>query len=166
MFAAAAPHDDVGDRVARRSAQEGRALWRRAAPAVGLVHRFGGQRRNEHAAAERDDGGDEARRNGGEPADRGAEQEGGPAEQAPHAARTGIGMGPRAELPSARPEPPGPPAVPRRYPASEPGASPLATGKPSAAHPAMPPGMVFTRRPSRAKRSAARSAPLQCGPAQ
>ncbi|QYU68504.1 tripartite tricarboxylate transporter substrate binding protein [Leptolyngbya sp. 15MV] len=38
--------------------------------------------------------------------------------------------------------------------------------KPSSTHPVMPPAMILTGRPSRARRKAPRAAPLQCGPAQ
>jgi hypothetical protein len=38
--------------------------------------------------------------------------------------------------------------------------------KPSSFHPSMPPIIFFIRRPRRASRAAARSAPLQCGPLQ
>ena len=43
---------------------------------------------------------------------------------------------------------------------------PLSVLKPSSSQPVIPPIMIFTGRPSRASRTAARCAPLQCGPAQ
>jgi peptidoglycan/LPS O-acetylase OafA/YrhL len=54
----------------------------------------------------------------------------------------------------------------RRLPHPGMAAAAAVTGKPSSAQPVMPPSINFTGRPSRARRSAARSAPLQCGPAQ
>ena len=46
------------------------------------------------------------------------------------------------------------------------GASLPASSKPSSNQPVIPPVMIFTGRPSCARRSAPRAAPLQCGPAQ
>jgi hypothetical protein len=46
------------------------------------------------------------------------------------------------------------------------GRSATTRGKPSSFHPSMPPIIFLTRRPRRAKRAAARSEPLQCGPLQ
>lgn len=46
------------------------------------------------------------------------------------------------------------------------GSLPEANSKPSSAHPVIPPIMIFTGRPNCANFKAARSAPLQCGPAQ
>ena len=47
-----------------------------------------------------------------------------------------------------------------------PGSRPEAQLNPSFAHPVIPPIITLTRLPSWASRSAALSAPLQCGPAQ
>ncbi len=42
----------------------------------------------------------------------------------------------------------------------------VASSKRSSSQPVIPPAMIFTGRPSSARRSAPRAAPLQCGPAQ
>ncbi|GEM_PF-6456053 len=45
-------------------------------------------------------------------------------------------------------------------------AAPFSRAKPSTFQPSAPPIIFFTFRPRRARRAAARSAPLQCGPLQ
>ena len=55
---------------------------------------------------------------------------------------------------------------PSRHAATAPGSVPATKANPSSAQPVMPPIITFTGNPSRASLSAARSVPLQCGPAQ
>ncbi len=45
-------------------------------------------------------------------------------------------------------------------------AASVANSNPSSSHPVIPPAIIFTGRPSSARRSAPRAAPLQWGPAQ
>lgn len=77
---------------------------------------------------------------------------------------TGIQSGLPTEPRGNDPRGPGGQCLPA---AGAPGApQPVARSKPSSFQPSTPPIIFFTGRPSRARRMAALSAPLQCGPAQ
>jgi transposase len=83
MLGAAAGQIEIGRTVDHRATEEPDAGGGEPTPLVGLVHQLERQRRDEHAAAEGHDGGDQPLGQGGQVADGRADQQGRPGDQAP-----------------------------------------------------------------------------------